>query len=292
MTFDNVTWSHIQNLIGPGTAGTPAFDAFLNGQVSVNGPVMKTDQLNGSLQITRLNLATLPRPGAPKTIAIVNQGPLSATLDHGTVRIQNAHLTGPQTDVQLTGTASLTTGAMNAALNANADIGLLQTFDREIYSSGKIVVATTVRGTTAAPLVQGQITLQNAAFNYAEIPVGISNANGVVAFNGNSASVQKVTAEAGGGRVNVTGFVGYSQALRFGVRAEASRVRVRVQQGVSITANADVRLAGTADSSIVSGNVTVRPGRLCASKRYRFDIDARRAARPRRLRRHRRCSIT
>ena len=85
---------------------------------------MKTDQLNGSLQITKLNLATLPRPGAPKTIAIVNQGSLSAALDHGTVRIQNAHLTGPQTDIQFTGTASMKTGAMSPGLNANADMGL------------------------------------------------------------------------------------------------------------------------------------------------------------------------
>ncbi|HZL57403.1 MAG TPA: translocation/assembly module TamB domain-containing protein, partial [Bryobacteraceae bacterium] len=66
-----------------------------------------------------------------------------------------------------------------------------------------------------------------------------------------------LTAEAGGGRLNLSGFVGFSQAIRFGLRAEASNVRVRVQEGVSVTANANIRLTGTEYNSIVSGNATV-----------------------------------
>jgi len=34
-------------------------------------------------------------------------------------------------------------------------------------------------------------------------------------------------------------------------------VRVRVQQGVSVVATADIRLSGTTDSSLVSGLVTI-----------------------------------
>jgi translocation and assembly module TamB len=45
--------------------------------------------------------------------------------------------------------------------------------------------------------------------------------------------------------------------VRFGLRGIASNVRVRLQQGVSIVADANLRLAGTSDGSVLSGAVTV-----------------------------------
>ncbi|MDP9169701.1 MAG: translocation/assembly module TamB domain-containing protein, partial [Acidobacteriota bacterium] len=258
LAFSNVAWTHVQNLLGLNAGGAPTFEATTDGEVTINGPVLQTNQLNGTIQMTRLNVTTLPRPGGGKTIAITNQGPISASLDHGTVRIQNAHLTGPNTDIQATGTASLTDGTLNVGLNANADIGILQNFDRDIYSTGKIVLATTVRGTMSQPLVNGPLTLQNASLNYAPVPIGISNANGTVIFSGNSARVQNLTAESGGGKINVTGFVGFADALRFGLRAGLTNVRLRVQEGVSFTADGDIRLTGTSNASLVAGTATIQ----------------------------------
>lgn len=255
LTIGNVAWTHIQKLLGNGD--TPQFEALADAHVTVHGPVLKTDQLNGSLQVSRLNLTTLPKPGAGKPITVVNQGPISLALDRGVLNIQSAHLTGPGTDIQATGTASIPTQAMNVNVSANADLGVLPNFDRDVYSSGKVVLTAIVHGTAQQPLVNGQLVLQNASFNYAGFANGISNANGTIVFNGNSAQIRNLSGESGGGAVTLTGFAGYSSVVRFGIRATASSVRLRVQPGVSVTANANIQLTGTSKNSIVSGTATI-----------------------------------
>ncbi|HWE52191.1 MAG TPA: translocation/assembly module TamB domain-containing protein [Bryobacteraceae bacterium] len=257
-TFNDVLYTRIAALAGTGNA-SPSFEAAAEGHASINGPMLKPDQLRGALQLTRLNLTSLPRAaagvGAGPPIAITNQGPIALTLDAGALRIQNAHLTGRDTDIQAQGTASLQ--ALNLSVNANTDLKLLSDFDRDIDSSGKAVLNVAVRGTPSRPLVDGQLALRNAAFNYNGIENGISNANGTIAFNGNSARIQSLTGESGGGKVTLAGFVSYSDVVRFGLSADGSSVRILTQQGASVVVSAQLRLSGTTDNSISSGTVTV-----------------------------------
>ena len=231
---------------------TSGVDARTDGEMTISGPAMTPEELSGSLRLSKLSVTAR---GTPVTIA--NDGPVSVAVEHGLLRIQNAHLPGAQTDIQVTGTASLKDQSLNATVNANADVGLAQKFDRDIYSSGKVVVAATVRGTMSAPSINGRLILENATFNYAQLPVGFSKANGTVVFNGNSASIQDLTAESGGGKISVSGFAGFSPVVRVGIKANATNVRVRIQEGVSVRADANVELTGTMDNSIVSGTATV-----------------------------------
>jgi translocation and assembly module TamB len=66
--------------------------------------------------------------------------------------------------------------------------------------------------------------------------------------------------------------------LRFGLRANASGVRVRLQPGVSVVADANVRLSGTSDTSVLSGTVTV--DRVTYAPRTDFGAALTRAAPP------------
>jgi len=259
LAFSNVTWTRVQDLLGFNNGEPSQFEAVADGQVSLRGPVMKTDQLIGSLQIARLKVNNIPAAGAGPAHLVVfqNQGPISATLDHDVVRIDNAHLTGPQTDIQAKGSVPLKGQAMNITVNGNMNLAMLQNFSEDITSSGSVVLATTVRGSLTKPLANGTMELKNASFNYASLPNGISKANGVVTFSGNSALVRNLTAESGGGKVTLDGFATLDGTVRFGLRGNASNVRVRLQQGVSIVTDANLRLAGTSDGSVLSGTVTV-----------------------------------
>jgi translocation and assembly module TamB len=257
LAFSNVAWTRVAALAGMGSEGAPDFEATTDGELRVNGPVLKTDQMSGSLALNHLSLTTLPRAATAKAITIANQGPVQIALDKGTIRVQNAHLTGPDTDLQASGTAAFPAGALNLNLQGNLDLTLMQKFDRDIYSAGKIDFSTVVRGTSAAPLVNGQLNLRNASMNYGTAPVGIANANGTVVFNGNNAQIRNMTAESGGGKLTLSGFAGFTNGVRFAVRAAASNVRLRVQQGVSLKADADVQLAGTTQSSRATGRVTI-----------------------------------
>ena len=259
LAFSNVTWTRLQDLLGFNNGEPPKFEAVADGQIGLRGPLMKTDQLNGSLQIARLQVNNIPAPGggSARPVILQNQGPISATLDRNLVRIDSAHITGPQTDIQATGTVPLRGQAMNVTVNGNVNLAVLQNFSQDITSSGTVTLATTVRGSIGQPLVNGTLELKNASLNYASLPNGISNANGVVTFNGSSAVVRNMTAESGGGKLTLDGFTTMTDTFRFGLRANASGVRVRLQQGVSIVAEANVRLSGTNDTSVLSGTVTI-----------------------------------
>ncbi|MEO8131244.1 MAG: translocation/assembly module TamB domain-containing protein [Bryobacteraceae bacterium] len=259
VNFSNVLWSHLEPLLSTTTEQSPGFDAVTEGQLTVNGPALKTDQLRGSLRIARLQLNTIPRTGgSEKQITISNQGPIAATLDRGVVRIDSAHMTGRQTDVNVTGTVSLVqTQPVNLNLSAKTNLEVLRSFDQDIYSSGNIDLGATVRGTLQKPLVNGQLQLQNASINYVDFPNGLSNANGVIVFSDNTATIRSLTAESGGGKVTLSGFATYTDTLRLGLRATANSVRVRTQQGVSIVANAFLNLTGTTESSLASGTITI-----------------------------------
>ncbi len=258
LSFKNATWTKWEPLLGTSRGAPPSFEGAVDGQVTVAGPILDTNQLRGTLTLSRLNVASLPRPGSGmKPVGVQNDGAIVIDLDNGSVRLRNVKLSGPKTTIQATGTASLSNQSMNLALNANADLALLDNFSQDIDSAGSVVVAATIRGWTTKPLVNGTMELRSARLHYATLANGISNANGTIVFNGNSATIRNLSAETGGGSVIASGFVGYTDKIRFGLRATASNARVLVQQGVSAVANADIRLSGTTENSLVAGMVTI-----------------------------------
>jgi translocation and assembly module TamB len=179
-------------------------------------------------------------------------------LDRGVLKIQSAHIAGPQTDFQATGTVPLSAGqTMDVALNGNVNLAILQQFDQSITSSGSIVLAAGVRGSLTKPRLTGQVQLQDASLDDTSWPTGLWNAKGVIALNGDSAVIRNLTAEAGGGQVSVTGSATLNGSLRFGVQAKATRVRMLIQQGLGVVASANIDLSGTSENSTISGSVTL-----------------------------------
>jgi autotransporter translocation and assembly factor TamB len=258
LSFSDVSWSGLRPLVSPGSA-TPRFEADTEGQVTLKGPLTKVEALQGSLRISALHLVPKPRPGAPATrTAIQNQGPLVATLDHGLIRIDSAHLTGPQTDVGVTGTISvLQPQVVKLNIKANTELGFLQDFDRDIFASGQILLAAAIGGTLTKPDLNGSLELKRASLNYLHFPNGLSDANGEIVFNGSTATIRSLTGESGGGKITLAGFVTYADVLRVGIRATANNVRIRPQSGISVVANASLNLTGTAQASRASGTVTI-----------------------------------
>jgi translocation and assembly module TamB len=256
LSFGNVKWTKVQSLLSA-VGGRPSFEVTTEGRATVSGPILKTEQLRGSVQLAQLQLQTLGQT-ATRPITIQNQGPITATLDRGTVRLSGFHLTGPQTDIQANGTVAITNAQnVNVSVNAGLDLTVLRSFSREIVSSGNVKLAADVRGTMSDPQMTGSLELHDANLNYLEIPNGLSNANGVIALRGNRASIQNLTAESGGGKITLSGFATMGDNYRFALRANASGVRVRIQDGVSLMADADVRLNGILQNSTATGTVTL-----------------------------------
>jgi translocation and assembly module TamB len=257
VTFKNASWAGVRPLLGNDAEEGRGFDASADGELSLTGPLTNAQQLRGAVQVTRLQVSGNVSSAFHKTdmVLLQNQGPLAATFDRGVLKFQSAHLTGPQTDLQVTGTLPLNGDAMSVGVKGGVNLAVLQQFDRDISSSGNLVLAAEVRGAASRPQLTGQVELQNAAFHYVDLPVGLSQANGVIALSGSSAAIRNLTAQAGGGQVNITGSATLTDMLRFNVQTNASRVRVMVQPDVGVVASAKVELAGSTASSAVSGTV-------------------------------------
>lgn len=230
-----------------------------DGKISLKGPLTAARQLSGALQVTRLQVSstsTVFSKAGP--MLLQNQGPIAVTLQRGAVAIQSAHLTGPQTDLQVTGNAPIDGGVMNLAANGNLNLAILEKLDPSVTSSGSVVLAASARGTPTKPILGGQIELHDASFaDYSTLPVGIYHANGAIALSGSGAVVRSFTAEAGGGKITLAGSATLGDTLRIGLQARASRVRVPIQQGMSVVASGNINITGTSANSLVSGTVTV-----------------------------------
>ncbi len=116
----------------------------------------------------------------------------------------------------------------------------------------------TVKGTFSDPQIVGRMEFKNAAFNIADVPNGISKATGVVLFTKDRATIQRLTGETGGGKIDLSGFASYGGGQTvFRIHAAVHEVRVRYPEGVSTVADASLNFTGSTASSMLSGTVTI-----------------------------------
>lgn len=260
LTFSNVTYSGLGAWLGSAASG---FDASADGQVTVSGPAARPEGLRGSLQLTKLEAHSLDtgKSGAkPRTqFEVHNQGPVVVELDRSVITVRSARITGPSSNLSLSGSAPLGDGQpINLRADGNIQMKLLESFDNRIFSSGAVTLNAAVTGTRAKPSVNGRLQLQDASFNMADVPNGISGANGTVAFTGTNAVIQNITAESGGGKITLSGLVGYGgPELNFRVQARADGIHIRYPESVTTRASAQLSLNGTTSSSLVSGTVRI-----------------------------------
>ncbi|MDP9112133.1 MAG: translocation/assembly module TamB [Acidobacteriota bacterium] len=258
LSFSNLAWTRVRALLGPPAQGPSGFEAVADGQIQARGPALKTDLLSGSLQVARLRLNTITNgPRSSAGVSLENQGPIVATLDRGVLHIQSVHVAGSGTDLQISGVAPLHGDGMNVDVRGNANLALLKSLTPDLDSSGSIKLAAAVSGAMTNPRIAGQLELHNGALSYADVGNGLANANGTIQFNGNAATVRNLTAESGGGKVTLNGFVAIRDGVRLGLRASASKVRVRLQPGVSVVADSNLTLTGTLQQNVLSGTVSL-----------------------------------
>ena len=264
LDFSNITYSGLAPLLG---STNQPYDASAAGDVTVAGPLAQTDALRGTLQLTKLEAHSInPQPSGPASakprvnFELHNVEPIVAALDRSVVTIRSAHITGPQTDLSLTGTAAI--GAqkpMNLHATGNVKLEVLEAFDPDIFSAGAITLNAAVTGTTDQPMVNGRLQLQNASVNILDVPNGLSNGNGTINFNGTEAVIQNLTGESGGGKIAVTGYVAYGgPTMQFHLQATASQVHVEASDSLTVEADAQVGLTGDASRSVLSGKVTIQ----------------------------------
>src|SRR5439155_22179091 len=230
------------------------------GNLHVEGSLMHWQAMKAELRIPDFELGPASQSGPPAaSLVIRNAGPIVVRYANPAITIESAHLMGRGTNLNVTGRVlPEQKSPLDLRVDGHIDLGLLHDLNPDFLSSGSLNTNATVRGSLSDPQLNGRMEFQNAAFNIAEDPNGISNATGVVIFNKDRVTIQSLTGETGGGSIELTGFAGYGAGpIVFRIHVRASEVRVRYPEGVSTVANASLNLTGTSESSMVSGTVSI-----------------------------------
>jgi translocation and assembly module TamB len=119
-----------------------------------------------------------------------------------------------------------------------------------------VKIGVRVSGTYSFPSLLGRVDVINGAVASNNVPNGLSDMNGVLLFNQDRLQIQTLTAHVGGGTVDLTGYMAYTPHLSFNIAAHGTDVRLR-PAGISATADADLKLTGTATDAVLSGDITV-----------------------------------
>ena len=231
--------------------------------VTLNGPLAKRDQLTGSIEIPRLELRPIPNGNTNATLksfVFKNAGTLRASLAKNIVRLDEVRFDAPNTNLSLTGTLGLEQGApLDVRGQGDVNLAILDGFNRDLTATGNLALNASLRGTLASPDFSGRAELKNGDFHLLDFSNGLTNSNGVIVFNGSRATIQSLSAESGGGKVDATGFLTINNGLlAFNLESKASQVRVRYPQGVSTVADANITIAGTSQRSQATGQVRIR----------------------------------
>ena len=232
---------HVQSVTGNSSIG---------GTIQVAGPLRDLKQFSGEAEINQFS-ATL------QGIPLQATGPLRASLHEGVLHLTQAHITGPDTDLSVIGTAALTgSQALEMTGNGGLNMKLAQTFDPDITSSGHVDFNIDANGTLTHPVLSGRLHLANVALALNDLPNGISKLNGNLIFDQNRLEVQELVGTTGGGQLKFGGFLAYQQGIYGDFTATGKDIRVRYR-GISATADTSLHLQGSQTNMLLAGSVQI-----------------------------------
>jgi translocation and assembly module TamB len=258
--FTKVDLARLKDWLSPGKA--PAdFSGSAEGELRIEGPAQRWQANRAELRIRQFQISATPGTApANQPLVVRNSGDLVFRFANSVIAAESAHFIGPGTDLRLTGRIQpeLKT-PLDLRVDGKFDLAFLHDLSSDVIASGAVATAATVRGSLSDPQIFGRLEFNGANFNIADVPNGIANARGAIAFSKDRAQIESFTGQTGGGEIQLTGFASYggSRPAVFRLHANAREVRVRYPEGVSTVANAQLNLTGTVQSSMLSGTVTV-----------------------------------
>ena len=225
----------------------------VDGTIAVKGSLRQPDAIEADADISHISFAY-------ELVQLTNDGNIRLSYTKNEVRVEQAHLHGTDTDLQIGGSARFDGDRPLAlTLAGNANLRLLGGLIPDLQTQGAASVNVSVAGTISSPRITGRARVQNASATYADFPVGLSNLNGDFIFDQSRLTFDALTAAAGGGQLKLNGSLTYGQGpMQFDVNAATSTVRIRYPTGMSWLAGGTLRLSGTTDSALLTGNVNVQ----------------------------------
>jgi translocation and assembly module TamB len=239
-----VVAAHLNQLTGHSSA---------DGVFTISGALRQPDSIEVNANISRISFDY-------ELVQLSNDQPVLLTYRRNEIRINQAHIHGTDTDLQVSGGARFDRDrALRFSLTGGVNLRLVRGFLPELQAQGRADANVSIEGTISQPRVTGRATVRDASANYADFPIGLSKVNGDMLFDKNRLVFDRITAESGGGQLILSGNLNYGEGpLRYEVNANTSSVRIRYPTGMSWLAGGNLQLSGTQTAAILSGRIRVQ----------------------------------
>ncbi len=236
---------------------------YLPGRITGQSPVEGTLHVRGPLRNPRdLKVAAELQSFSTEVahVQVQNVEPIRFEVADQTLLLESLHLAGSGTDFTAHGRAHLSNAQeLDLRLDGSVNMTLLQSLNPKILARGTLGVSLNAGGSLSQPVLQGRLDVKDTFISHNDFPSGLSDLNGVLRFDRNRIQIENLSGTTGGGTVALTGSATYQGGGAFLIDfgASAHDVRLRYPPGVSSTANADLRLTGTTNSAVLSGDIVV-----------------------------------
>jgi translocation and assembly module TamB len=242
------------------------FDGFIEGDATISGPLNQLSSMRGEVTLSTVQLNASPnaRPAAGvvlQDLVLRNAQPVHIVATTQSIDFGHASFIAKDTTVDASGRLLLNSkNPWDVAIQGRINFSILQLFNADLLGAGASIINVTVHGPLTEPQVEGRLELKNASLFARGVSNGVDNANGLILFDQNRATVQNLSGKSGGGDISFESgsFLGFrGAALVYRLQATASNVRFRSDDGVSLTADGSLALVGTSESSVLSGSVSL-----------------------------------
>lgn len=235
----------------------PAQAGNITGQTELHGTI-RGPLNNQKLLEAHFTIPTLTA-NYKNTVQISAPQPIHFDYVNGVLDVQRSSLKGTDTDLQFQGRVPVTDKNAPASLLllGTVNLQLLQLFDPDVATSGELQFNINSFGQLANPNVEGQVKIVNASFATGDMPVGMSNGNGVLTLTRDRLQISSFNANVGGGTVSASGGVLYRPTLQFDMAMQARGVRLLYPDGVRSGIGGTVYLSGTPEQSWLRGQVSL-----------------------------------
>jgi len=223
----------------------------LAGTVDIRGPIKRPRSLSITGSFNQLSADI-------ENVKMQNNGLIHFALDNGALNLDEFHLVGTETDLAVKGSIQFTgNNEIDVRSRGRFNLKLLQGFNPNLLANGPATFTINVAGTMARPQLNGKLELTDASASFVDLPNGLSHINGSLVFAQDRMQIEKLTAQTGGGEINVGGYLAYHNGLYFDLTANGHDIRLRYPPGVSSAADASLRYTGSSKSSLLSGDILV-----------------------------------
>lgn len=194
-------------------------------------------------------------------IPVEQQQPSRIEFANGRVTVANAAWLVAENPIALGGSVAWADKdpALDLSVKGLVDLRILSAFTSTVGFDGSADLNTRVRGTVGGPLLDGQVALKDAEIAIAEPRLVLSDLNGAIRLDGQSATFQDVRGLANGGSLAVDGAIEFEGLTLSGgaLNIQAQGVALEMPRGLRSELDALVTFRPDPQSPSITGDVRV-----------------------------------